>query len=422
MPPTIVEPSAPENRSAQEGSPVDLRVVEHTSLDSLSRLAARWSELGRQVPFRTWEWLSTWWHHYGRPAPKERIAPRLSCLEVCNGQGNTLAIAPWYGRWSPARGWVVRFLGSGEVCSDYLSVLCEPGWEPQVSTLLAEWLVQRAESPRGERQGRPPTTDHSPGIPAWDLLELDGFDAGDQVMRHLAEALRQRGVAVHWEPGPSCWRIVLPDSWEEYLATRMSRNQRKQLRRLERNLVKSGRVTFHHVVHESDLPEATRILVDLHQRRHEFLGRPGCFASPRYTAFHLEVIPAMLRAGRLLMAWSYLDGEPAAIEYTMLGDDAIYFYQGGMDPEKAHASPGRVMTMLMLQHVIECGYRAFDFLRGDETYKAHWRAEPRPSAVLRAVPPRGVARLRYGAWALARGAKRCIRRSLRPLGRRESEP
>lgn len=417
MPHIIAEPSANENPPRQEALPADLCVVEHTSLDSLGQLAERWNELGRQVPFRTWEWLSTWWRHYGQLGLRHRKRTRLACLEVRNPEGKVVAIAPWYCSWSAAKGWVIRFLGSGEVCSDYLTVLCEPGWEPQVSAALAGRLAQWAAKPQAPVAAPPSAEGRAGEARTWDLLELDGFDANDRAMQHLAEALRRRRITVHWEPGPSCWRIALPSSWEEYLATQMSRNQRKQLRALERKLVGTGRVEFHHVVDDSDLSAAVQILLDLHQRRQQSLGRPGCFSSGRYTAFHLEVIPAMLRAGRLLMAWITLDGQPVAIEYTLLGDDAIYFYQGGIDPERTDFSPGRVMTMLMLQHVIECGYRAFDFLRGDEGYKAHWRAEPRRSAVLRAVPPRSTARLRYGAWALARRIKRFVWRGRKPVGR-----
>jgi hypothetical protein len=35
-----------------------------------------------------------------------------------------------------------------------------------------------------------------------------------------------------------------------------------------------------------------------------------------------------------------------------------------------------------------------DFLRGDEPYKAHWRAEPRATYDYRVVPNRRLARLR----------------------------
>jgi CelD/BcsL family acetyltransferase involved in cellulose biosynthesis len=56
--------------------------------------------------------------------------------------------------------------------------------------------------------------------------------------------------------------------------------------------------------------------------------------------------------------------------------------------------PGRLSTILCLRRAIEEGHQRFDFLRGDEPYKAHWRAEPRTTYDYRVVPNRRLARLR----------------------------
>jgi hypothetical protein len=48
---------------------------------------------------------------------------------------------------------------------------------------------------------------------------------------------------------------------------------------------------------------------------------------------------------------------------------------------------------------------AVDFLRGDEPYKAHFRALPRPSLALRVVPNRSMSRLRNNLWLAGRSMK-----------------
>jgi hypothetical protein len=67
--------------------------------------------------------------------------------------------------------------------------------------------------------------------------------------------------------------------------------------------------------------------------------------------------------------------------------------------------------MATLRPAIADGYRAFDFLRGDEPYKAHWRAQPRPGLEVRVFSRRG------GAWLRqrARSAGRQVRDWLRGL-------
>jgi len=48
-----------------------------------------------------------------------------------------------------------------------------------------------------------------------------------------------------------------------------------------------------------------------------------------------------------------------------------------------------------LRHSISRGMRAYDLLRGDEPYKANWRAQPCPTENILIAPAVGPARLRH---------------------------
>ena len=72
-----------------------------------------------------------------------------------------------------------------------------------------------------------------------------------------------------------------------------------------------------------------------------------------------------------------LDGHPLAAEYSFAGDRTVFYYLGGFDPELADEQPGWLSLAASLKRAIEEGYRSFDFLRGDEAYKASWKAQPR---------------------------------------------
>ncbi len=145
---------------------------------------------------------------------------------------------------------------------------------------------------------------------------------------------------------------------------------------------------------KADLEKGWDILVDLHQRRRISLGEPGCFASTVFHSFHREVAERMLRRGQLRISWLDLDGRPAAAEYHFADSTATYAYQGGVDPDRLEEEPGRLSTILCLKHAIDEGHTCFDFLRGDEPYKAHWRATPRPTWNYRIIPKRRLARIR----------------------------
>jgi hypothetical protein len=65
-------------------------------------------------------------------------------------------------------------------------------------------------------------------------------------------------------------------------------------------------------------------------------------------------------------------------------------------------------ALVSLRLAIDGGYRTLDMLRGDEPYKAHFRARPNPCLEIRAVPARFPARLRHGLWLAGSRAKRWL--------------
>jgi CelD/BcsL family acetyltransferase involved in cellulose biosynthesis len=108
-----------------------------------------------------------------------------------------------------------------------------------------------------------------------------------------------------------------------------------------------------------------------------------------------------LQRGRLRLQWLELNGRPVAAEYGLAGAKVVFSYQGGFDPAASDESPGHLITQGAIKLAIEQGFSGFDFLRGDEPYKAHWRAIARPSVRLRIVAAHTSARIRHGVWAAA---------------------
>ncbi|TWT35697.1 hypothetical protein KOR34_05910 [Posidoniimonas corsicana] len=340
-----------------------------TSVDELQSIAPDWERLAAGMPMRGPDWLLGWLRHY------EATAGEAFVPTVWDGE-SLVGLAPWRIENSVRAGRVVRWLGDGEVCTDHLSVLCGEADTPAVASELADWLIDESD--------------------AWDLIDLDHCDQSDAVLGALFDELKHREAAVSADQDDACWTIQLPADWEEYLA-RQSKSHRKQLRRAERRVLDSDECAWRPVENAADLEQAWPILVDLHQRRRISLGEPGCFASARFSAFHEELARTLLAKDRLRISWLELQGAPAAVEYHFAGPDTIYAYQGGVDPDRLDDEPGRLSTIATLKHAMEQGRATFDFLRGDEAYKAHWRAEPQPTLRRRAAAPRASARLRAQA-------------------------
>jgi CelD/BcsL family acetyltransferase involved in cellulose biosynthesis len=371
-----------------------MHVEQITTWDALNSLEHDWNALAGHMPFHSWNWLATWWKHYGNVAHREaeydeaRSTDRqLYVLGVFEDSNTThqnarrlIGIAPWYLDRTRIKGNVLRWLGSGEVCTDHLTLICHADKADAVASAVAETLTTRLDD--------------------WDRIDLSAVDSGDAAIEKLLTQLEERECLVSRQPADACWALELPATWDEYLAS-ISKSHRKQLRQLDQRVVQSDRVQWHRVQTATEFEAAWPILVDLHQRRRRSLGEPGCFASRVFHDFHREAAARLLERGQLRISWMELDGSPAAAEYHFADRTATYAYQGGVDPDRLADEPGRLSTILCLKAAIEEGHAKLDFLRGDEPYKAHWRATPQETFDYRVIPNRRLARLRGRVWNVA---------------------
>jgi CelD/BcsL family acetyltransferase involved in cellulose biosynthesis len=347
-------------------------------LTDFEMLQAPWRDLAAGHPMRGWDWQSTWWTHYGTPRYGGRR--ELFLLAVLDG-ADVIGIAPWLLEQLPGRGSIIRFLGEEEVCTEYPTVLCRPENRSRVTAALADFL----------------TTD----APKWDVLELLGVEADNAVVNELVARLAERGLSnFSRRVAHRCWKVNLPRTWDDYVQA-LSKSHRVKLRRLQKRSLDPHRLTVHRIADASEFDRAWKILVDLHQRRRQSLGEPGCFASSRFASFHETVARQLLANGELSLMWCERNGRPTSAEYNLTGAGTTYAYQGGLDPEFLDEQPGRVSTMTAIRWAIESGHTTFDFLRGDEPYKSHWGAQPIELYLVRVVAERAVAQLREAAYQAA---------------------
>jgi CelD/BcsL family acetyltransferase involved in cellulose biosynthesis len=346
-----------------------------------------WNLLAGETPFRRLAWLKSWFDAYGDAAG---VAPYVL---ACERDGVTIGLLPCVLERDLIRGRTLRFLGSGTVCSDYLSILCRPENEEVVVEAFAEELAYRAAGTAGDR---------------FDAMELDGFAESDSSIKLLSERLRERAFEIARQPIERSWRLTLPEAWEGYLAS-LSQSHRKQIRRLTRDWLETGRCVLQEAQDQASLDSGLAILCDLHDRRRTALGHVGRFEDARFKRFIEAAARAALAENRLGLYWLELAGVPVAAEIHFRSDRVSYAYQSGLDPEALDCEPGRLITIALLQKFIDQRLEAVDFLRGDEPYKAHFRAEPIELGRLRLSPPTLSARFRSRLLRTREAAKRWLR-------------
>jgi len=376
-----------------------------TTWEEFAALERSWNALAGDMPFRSWDWLGIWWKHYGPARDRASNGKKhhsesrqLYVLAVFDDEpatengsvgSNLLGVAPWYVERSLLGGRVIRWLGSGEVCTDHLSLVCRPEDEDRVAAAIANALTHNSAE--------------------WDWMDLKSVDASDTAVANVLRRLSNEGYPVFRQPAEACWIIDLPASWDDYLA-KFSKSHRRRVRKLEREVLSTERVRWHRVETEADFEIGWRLLVELHQRRWRSLGQPGCFASKAFHDFHNEIARRLLSRGQLHLTWLELDSQPVAAEYHIADATTYYVYQGGMEPARSQDRPGQLAMILSLRRAFQDGLHRFDFLRGNEQYKANWRSVPHATFDYRIAANRRLARWRGRAVDLACTARGWARR------------
>lgn len=327
-------------------------------------LREEWNELLRvssaDCIFLTWEWLHAWWRHLAEDR-------RLFIITVRRA-GRLIAIAPLslrpcrFRRLLPFRS--LEFLGSGQVGSDYLSLIVRQGFEEHALPQLAAFLNRRKR-----------------------VLQLSQVDRSLPLMVNFALELRHLGWQPVRRPVDFCPYTQLRGlDWESYVAG-LGRSHRSNFRRKLRTLEKRFDLRFELVRSERERQTALDTLVNLHLQRWNERGGSDALHTASLVEFHRDFTREALRRNWLRLFVMYLDDKPVAALYCFNYRDRFHLYQAGFDTRYSRYSVGLAAIGLSIRHALEEGCHEYDFLRGTERYKYLWANGERELVRLDLFPP-----------------------------------
>jgi CelD/BcsL family acetyltransferase involved in cellulose biosynthesis len=334
--------------------------------------------------FLTMEWLMPWWRHF------RRAGDRLAILVARDGD-DVIGLAPLTRRRSSAYGLGsverVGFIGDNSGDSEYLDFVIEPGRKKAVLTAFFDAL------------GR------------WDVAELRLLPrSSTSVPALLAVAAEQSWLtAEEGVPGSS---VVLPDTWDGFLATLQPRFRGK-VRSLLRRIPEEHDGVFEELAEEADLPDRLASLLELHQRRWRAEGQPGSFASAARRGFYAELSERLLARGWLRFTSLRLGDRWVAHEFSFEHLGRVYYLQQGYDTDCGKLSVGIALKAHVIREAIARGVREYDFLGGVAAHKEKWGAQPKQCVHLTLARPSLRARWRLWLPRFA-GRVRDIGRALTP--------
>ncbi len=296
--------------------------------ERLHALSGPWMALADSIggvsPFQLPGWQLTWWKHFG--------SGQLRCFAFWEEErlvGLVPAFChPWNGRRQ------LTLIGSG--LSDYL--------DPCL--LTAECIDALSDELQND--------------PDWDVCDWQDLSATTP-LRHM------RGLSVDVRIETPCSAIPLSGEFDSYWRFR-SADLRRNIKRYARKAEAEGPLVFK--VLERAEPALLDALIRLHGERWQRQGEAGMVEVNRSGDFLREISGD--KSCRLFsLEWK---GAVVAASAGFLRGKTVYSYLSAFDPQYESLGFGRNLLYQSLRWAFEQGYERWDFLRGDEAYKASWGA------------------------------------------------
>lgn len=314
---------------------------------SVAATAPVWQELERSLgsPGLTcgWTWTRTWLDHYGDLVPHQFAVAEEDGVVV----GLALVTQGVRQKRGPVPIKTVHIGTAGEPATDGICVESNRLLvAPEHRAAFAQGIFAAVKS----------------NGPKWEEFMLDGFVPEDAAPFLTADA----SFFVRREPCPTADLAAIRANGGDVIAA-LGKSTRASIRRGIRGF---GTVETEWSRSPEHAAEILDELIDLHQRRWTEAGKPGVFASDRFSSFHRALIPRLLAEDAAFLFRAKGGQGTIGCLYGFIEDGRVLFYQSGFGQfADGKLSPGLVTHALCMQECLNRGLREYDFLMGDMRYK-----------------------------------------------------
>jgi CelD/BcsL family acetyltransferase involved in cellulose biosynthesis len=312
---------------------VTLEIVHEVA--RLHEIEPQWTALvendPESTPFQLPSWLLSWWAQFGSGS--------LHVLLFWSGNRLVAVLPCFKHEWEGRR--QLTLIGSG--ITDYLDPPITPDITRDVLSSLQTYLDEWED---------------------WEVCVWQDLSAATPLAG-------LRGAQIH--PDMHCSEARLTDNFDVFWEQR-SKDLRRNLRRYSQRARDMGTVEFE--VSDEATPELLTALVRLHTLRWREQGQSGMIAANHSEGFLRVVGPKMAMEDRLRFFALRFRRELVAIIMALRYKNKIYAYMSAFDPDFDSLGFGRTLLYEGFRHAYSEGFEAWNFLRGDEPYKASWGARP----------------------------------------------
>jgi CelD/BcsL family acetyltransferase involved in cellulose biosynthesis len=349
---------------------LDVSIV--STLSEFHALESSWAKLENHFCL-SHSWLCTWWEYLGSAKPNSQL-----CIVKVSEGDQLVGVAPLYIERSKVLGKTIKFLGSGATCSDRMTFPALPGYEPYMAKGVLEMLTHADFAKRFGQVG---------------LIELEGYLGDDPTVNQFVGLCEQANFESDFRELEGCWLISIPDDWDTFRSL-IKKRQRRKVNKVD-SLLKTGEFETVYCETPEQIRDSWGDFVDLHQKRRNQLGQPGCFLNSEFNQFLSLASERLAEDSRTLLTLIKHQGKPLSAVLCFLSGDCVCVYQSGLNTDLPKFEPGHFANTMTFRVAQERGLTSLDFLRGDESYKADWGCQRATLMRARLVAPTTHAQVRH---------------------------
>jgi hypothetical protein len=340
--------------SESDNKSIRIQLISDT--DEFSLLEEKWntvlSDSTANSIFLRWEWLYYWWIAYKEDNYKLVVV-------IVFREDKIIGIAPFYIANVSCMGVIpvrrLLFLGTkeGDIMSEFMDIICNPGDEDTVIKTVIEFIIQENI------------------CDDFYLQKIKSSSKTISLFMRLAEE-RKLFFIIHEEYESPFVR--LPSTMDDFLHG-LSSSMRYKIRKNRRKLDKYSHVEFRKTSDSSELERDFEELVRLHQLRWKSKNHPGSFADKSFFLFQKTVMTHLLKNGYLDLWLLSVGDKNICANYNIRQNGKIYTYQSGIDTSfDASIAPGYLLHSYCIENAIQHGFSEYHFLLMGhfDAYKKRW--------------------------------------------------
>ena len=330
----------------QQGS-INISIISDS--EKFYLLHEEWNELLKNSDsdtiFLRWEWFYNWWQVY------RKEGCRLFLI-VVRDDGCLVGIAPLYKKK------IISFLPftSLELCSssdlqpDYLDIIVKNGKEVEVIKALFDYLIRHEK--------------HC-------LAAKFDYLLSDAILLKSKEYF-ENSFFFDIALSSICPYLEINGSFDDYFQKHFKRKKRYNLKRELNILLNKKEVVFYKVESDEKIEEEILRFYELHNIRAKQKRISSSIANTNFIEFIKEYSKMAFNEGRLSLYFLIHKSRQISTIYCLTYKKNVFFYQSGFDPSWKKYGVGTSLLQMVIHDAFDKGFKKFDFLKGNESYKKAW--------------------------------------------------